>query len=352
MKASSEVRDLEAKIRAAGFHLLSAGSGHRKIKDAKGALVLAKSGAPVVISASPSDRHWRANAVRQLIDAGVFTEDPYRSGASGKSNNGVRGHHLASPEMQARKIAAIHAKSEVQRRQTADLRSRFEPVVGKLGGWVGHSHSTVGVSVLEVGMVVHHFGTRQGMKFGRKGNASVDNLRGAAQTFKSKDGTLGGDYLPLFTAFIEYLEQDSGVTVDAELASLRYLELLKEAKTPLVKTVIEVELVDEAAAEGDDVVDEAAVAMLPEPEAEPAEQFRRSSPPEAERTDEPESEWPKLRDEVLALIAQAEERLTAPPVKAPVLALEAMALMMRAEIVDEGRVIAVASKIAELELNA
>jgi hypothetical protein len=137
--ASSDMSTLLKEARKNGYKTVPGGGGHKKLVDRYGKTVTDANG-PLILSSSPSDARWREMTVKRWMAAGVLKSDPFDStpltkGARGVGNKGKGRNRIADPDVQAAKIAAIHAKSERDKAATLKLRETWEPIMVKLGGW-------------------------------------------------------------------------------------------------------------------------------------------------------------------------------------------------------------------------
>lgn len=332
MATQSEVRVLEAAIRKRGFKIVRTGNGaHKKILDKKGAVVVDKDG-PLILSGSPGDRRWIEMHVHRLTHAGVLASDPFKPTPSGQQEpsengekKGKRGD-LQSPEVKARMRQAIADKSAASKEATARLRSRWEPILAKLGGWgdaTGGHRPARGVSIVEFTEVMHHWAQVRGrVELPKKTQRGTPMNMGAmtqiTRNLKIPGNTIGDYWMPLFKVFIDELEMNAGSPVDAQKAANRYMELVKETKG-IVKP-------PDTPQAGP-----ATVAAVPLPRG----------PHEAEPEPIP------VRPQTPPVLGPLTE------VHAPRLALETLYLLARRDSAgaDEKRIIGLAAEIAELELN-
>lgn len=342
MSARSEVRDLIKRIEREGYEVRPSGREHYKIYN-HGDTVVDASG-PVTLPSSPSSNRWRENAVGRLVAANVLPADPYKE-TRGTKANGAAAHRLASPEMQALKVAGVKAKAEKLRERTAKLRARLEPIVAKGGGWGTSARYSSGVSLKEFGEVVYHWATVRGrVELPKKSHVGdraieVSHVVQAAGRLKRPGQTLGETWLPLFEVFIDDLERNAGTPPRPERALERYFELLREANgvssgpqspaagEPVEKVVAEPEAETEVEAVTTVVVSEDILEGMIEAGL-------------AEVVDEVEEvETPYTRSSPTA-------------VKVPSAALRALWFMARGANDDEqGQVVDLAAEIARLELG-
>ena len=209
MSATKDVEDLVRAIKATGTHNVESNGAHHKVIDGAGHTVY-------VLPKSPSDRRWRENAVHELVKFGVFESDPKKQ---------KKKHHLASPENQAKKIAAVKERAAKLAEETAVVRERMTPLVNKIGGW-GMGQNQITAS--EVGMVAKHWG---------RDREDVWHTDGAARTSAQNNMKHNGACSPQALGF-----WDAFVT-DWELADdprSWYFDLAREMKglAPLEKQVV------------------------------------------------------------------------------------------------------------------
>ena len=210
MSATKDVEDLVRAIKATGTHDVKSNGAHHKVIDGAGHTIY-------VLPRSPSDRRWRENAVHELIKFGVFEKDPKKAKKSS--------HHLADPEIQAKKIAAVKERAARLAAETSVVRERMTPLVNKIGGW-GMGQNQITAS--EVGMVAKHWG---------RDRPDVWETDGAARTSAQNNMKHNGACSPQALAF-----WDAFVT-DWELADdprSWYFDLAREMKglAPIEKRVI------------------------------------------------------------------------------------------------------------------
>lgn len=136
MSADSDFGKIERAIKRRGYKTIPGGSGHRKIVDHRGKVVVDSNG-PLLISSSPSDQRARTMHVNRLMKAGVLTEDPFESNPQGK------GARLTDPDVQKRKLEAIQRKAVAERTETHKLREFLEPFIVMIGGWEKHGQTTL-----------------------------------------------------------------------------------------------------------------------------------------------------------------------------------------------------------------
>lgn len=334
MATQSEVRVLEAAIRKRGFKIVRTGNGaHKKILDKKGAVVVDKDG-PLILSGSPGDRRWIEMHVHRLTHAGVLNSDPFKPTPSGQQDQGGEQNgekpkgkraDLQDPAIRARMLQTIQDKSAASKEATAKLRSRWEPILAKLGGWgdaTGGHRPARGVSIVEFTEVMHHWAQVRGRtelpkKTQRGTPMNMGAMTQITRNLKIPGNTIGDYWMPLFRVFIDELEMKAGSPVDAQKAANRYLELLKEMK-----------------------------GITEAPQAPPAGPPTLAPRPLPQTPHEPPEPTP-LRPQSPPVFGPATR------VHAPKLALETLYLLARRDSggTDEKRIIGLAAEIAELELN-
>ncbi len=198
-----EVDELVRDIKATGeFDVQSVGA-HHKVVDSAGNLVY-------VLPRSPSDRRWRDNAIRGLVKEGVFEHDPKKTNGQKKTK-----HHIADPEIQALKIAAVKARHARFAEITKGIRGRMEPLITKVGGW-GMRQGQISGS--ELGAVAMFWG---------RGRPDVFKSQGAAESSAQKNmrqgGTCSEQACGFWDAFVTAWES-------AEDPRRWYFDLLRESK--------------------------------------------------------------------------------------------------------------------------
>jgi hypothetical protein len=141
--SKSEIDILVREARKNGFKTVPAPGGHKKFVDHHGKPVTDSKG-PVIISSSPGDFRWREMTVKRMMGAGILKTDPFESSPKGKAVQRLKGgavsgkgggSRLADPDVQQKKVEAIHAKAAAERAETQGLREKWEPIIVKLGGW-------------------------------------------------------------------------------------------------------------------------------------------------------------------------------------------------------------------------
>lgn len=204
MSKASEVEDLVRAIKATGTHDVSSVGAHHKVTDSAGTTVY-------ILPKTPSDRRWRDNAVRGLVKAGVFEKDPKKMNGESKRTK----HHLADPEIQAKKVAAVKARHAHFAELTRDIRTRIEPLITKVGGWGMRSGQ---VTASELGAAAMYWGRDRADVFG-----SQDGAKSSAQANIKQGGTLSEKGVSFWDAFVTAWES-------AEDPQRWYFDLVREMK--------------------------------------------------------------------------------------------------------------------------
>lgn len=222
--AQSEVNVLVKEARKNGFKTVPAPGGHKKFVDHHGKPVTDRNG-PVIISSSPGDFRWREMTVKRLLAAGVIKRDPFdanpdskavaeKKGEAGMDRTGRR-NRIADPDVQAKKVEAIKAKSRRDGEATQKLRERWEPIIVKIGGWGAGKNGIV----RQLADASFWLGKSRGFveRF-----PSENSARSAWQNMKSGH-TLGERTRPAVEFFIEELEK-------AKDPRERYFEIVRLSK--------------------------------------------------------------------------------------------------------------------------
>jgi len=305
-----EVTELIREIKATGYKVASSGRTHHVVLDKQGRRVVDENG-PLIISKTPSEHRWREMTVHRLIKAGVFKEDPRKEKQKPKSQEEHRkdsAKRLGSPEMQRLKVEAVKARAREQASLTQAVRSRFEPIVVKLGGWhEGHGrHGAPGVQVSELGRVMMFWLTGEQLP-------SFSTLAAAQQVAGNlkRGGTISDKNRAILEPFVVELEQKGDDARDFYFEVVRAVKGLPpsqrhERDRPL-------QLVSGNGATGEPAGDE----------TEPEESVAAPAPPS-----------------VAVLSAGV-----------PMLAMEAVYLMARAGDNDMATVLTIGEKLARLEMG-
>jgi hypothetical protein len=215
--AVREVDDLVRAIKATGSYDVESGSTHYKVVNESGNTVY-------TLPKSPSDSHWRENAVHGLIRVGVLDVDPKKA-VNRKKSSEAGASHLARPEIQALKIAAVKARHAKYAAITADIRNRIEPLITKVGGWGMRQGQ---ITAAELGMVAMHWGRNRPDVF-----RSENGARTSAQSNLKQGGTMSEGAANFWDAFVTAWEA-------AEDQRSWYFDLVREMKglQPIEKRVI------------------------------------------------------------------------------------------------------------------
>ena len=207
MSATKEANDLVRDIKATGEYDVVSNGAHYKVVNGEGKMLS-------VFPKTPSDSRWRENAVHQLIKCGVFKEDPRKNGG-GQKKSGKS--HLASPEIQALKVAAVKERARLLREQTNAIRDRITPLIAQAGGWgMGKGH--VGAS--EVGRVAMHWG---GLTNNPDTPKTEDGAKASAQANMKHPGGASEAGIRFWDAFVTAWES-------AEDQRRWYYDLVREMK--------------------------------------------------------------------------------------------------------------------------
>lgn len=246
---SGEVQDLIRKINATKtFKVVKNGQKHYKVITKAGAAVVDENG-PLIISSSPSEFRFREMTVKRLMGAGVFSSDPYKETRSDAEPNdgqrvkgqklqgGAKRNRLADPDVQAKKVEAVKAKSRRYNELTAQMRSDLEPLVVKLGGWRLRPGDEVGggISAVLMADVMTHWAKSRGREEYPKrtyANRSADpesGARSSAQNLKKPGATIGEHWYPIWRLFVDdLLEADK--KDKREGVRKRWFQLYREMK--------------------------------------------------------------------------------------------------------------------------
>lgn len=215
MRISGDLKPLVEAIEKNGYTIVPDGRAkHAKIVYGKehpkrGQRVQDENG-PLIIAGTSSEFRDRDQTATRWIRAGILKPDqvPWRNAKPGRNGSRKQGRNrIADPDVQAAKVAAIHAKSERMHERTGKLRARLEPIIVKIGGWrYKAGREGVGVSVTELAAVAEHFAKTRGRQELPKG-VSENALRASAQSLKKPGDTLGEKWLPFWELFVDELER-------------------------------------------------------------------------------------------------------------------------------------------------
>lgn len=201
---ASEVDELVRDIKATGkFDVRSAGP-HHKVVNGEGKTIY-------TFGKTPSDHRWRDNAVRGLIREGVFEHDPKKTNGQKERSQ----HRLADPEIQAKKVAAIKARSEHFAEITRDIRARLEPLITRAGGWGTHKGQ---ITASELGLAARYWGRDRPDVF-----KTDEAARNSAQTNMRQGGTCSEKACGFWDAFVTAWES-------ADDTRRWYFDLVREYK--------------------------------------------------------------------------------------------------------------------------
>jgi hypothetical protein len=219
MKTSSDLRPLLDLIKKNKYKVVPSGK-HHKVLDPKGRVVTDANG-PLIISSTPGDHRARDMHVKRLRDAGVLKpdQDPWKPqkekdpDAKGKKKDPLAGDPEAKARREAAKVAAIKAKSAANAERTRKVRARLEPIVTKLGGWDKFGLTS------NLGLVYFHL-----MKTMNQvdGPATAASAAGTIQRLKRGE-TLSEKTIPLVEIMLNDLEKKGDPVA-------RFMELQREAK--------------------------------------------------------------------------------------------------------------------------
>lgn len=246
----SEINRLRKIIEQRGFKVVPSGSGHWRVLDAKGKVVVDDNG-PVIMSSTSSDVRGRVMAVKRLMNAGVLLVDPWANQKPKDGSEDDGGDQLSEQEIAAREAAAERDRLEDQRRsdRTHAVRERLEPVVVLIGGWDKRGN------MREIGVVAHYFAERSKLP-SRWSSAEAASENAEALR---KGATLSPNIAALWEKLLDELETWPDIT-------LRWMQLLREAKG-----------LEESTVGGDDVGD----AVVDEGRADTGTPVRPSARPSA-----------------------------------------------------------------------
>ncbi len=303
--AKSDIAVLTAAARKNGFKFVPAGGGHKKVVDKHGKPVVDNNG-PLILTSTPGDARWRVMTVKRWIAAKVLKEDPFQSNQERKANRRLSGgavtNRLTDPDIQAKKVAAIHAKAARERDETQKLREILEPIIVRIGGWGAGSSG----KVTQIGDVAFWFNDWRGFVPNFSGQSGA---RAAIQSLKGKQ-TLSERNRQAVKYFLDELTKSQD-------PAARYFELYRLSKGLPAKE-------DETIRGG---------TPLPDP------------PMKGER---------EKRAEVTSNGGPEVAKATRPATKPGALALEAVAFMVMGKEKDEvdmDRVLQLGEEIQQMELS-
>lgn len=219
-----DINELKRLVVAQGFRFVPNGSGHLKLLNKKGAVVVDDKG-PVIMSTSASDIRARDMHVKRLMKAGALKSDPYKDQQPiGKRNDGDAQQSrreksiaaITSPEARAARKESDVQRSKEREANTAKLRSRIEPFVMSLGGWDKSG------TAADLSKVLFYF-----LKARNRTEAfsSLDSCAQNVYTLK-KGNTLSDRSVDAWSFLLDEIER-AGDTVEAR--RMRYHELLRDA---------------------------------------------------------------------------------------------------------------------------
>jgi hypothetical protein len=310
-RVPDDLKPLVEAAKANGYKVVPSGrSKHMRVVDPKGKVVVDKNG-PVIVSGSPGDFRARDMHVKRWIAAGIITaeQDPWRKD---KGKPGVNGQpETRTEEQQRREALRLKGLAEMNQRRaerTRKIRSRWEPIIARLGGWDKRG------MVTEAGLVLYHYVKSRGRTEAPKSQTAAGQLI----TRIKRGDTLSEDSAVCFEILLDHLESKP-----ADLPRV-WMNLVREAR-------------------GLPALSEAAPAMTLEEEPEP-----EPEPPHDDGEPRPEPY------QGLSVIERRQDtQVFGLPARVPKVALRALAEMMRGQPpdIDTEPLVEIATDILEMELG-
>jgi hypothetical protein len=199
-------------IEADGYKVVPSGSGHWRILNAKGAVVVDDNG-PVIMSGTTSEIRGRDMAVHRLMKAGILKRDPWAPTPKREGERDTEEMNDAERAAHEREMEERRTTDHLRAQRTLRIRERLEPVVARLGGWEKRG------MVAEVGLVAHYFADRKELP------ERWTSPSGAAENAEAlrKGATLSDNIANLWEHLLSELESWPDT-------QLRWMQLLREAK--------------------------------------------------------------------------------------------------------------------------